>query len=115
MVGIVTALIVEDCELMRPLIDGVADAIVECESGDAAYAAHQIRATFHDARILIVSMTTEARTARAAAHEKRARECCVLKENLQNSRSTGRNPVEVWIAPTAANPHNPSRYRTLNG
>ena len=75
-----TALIVEDCELMRRLIDGVADAIVECESGDAAHAAHQIRATFPDARILIVSDYGDERL-RAGA---RAAGACgyVLKENL---------------------------------
>ena len=40
----VTALIVDDCESMRrlikALIGSVADVIVECASGDAAYAAY---------------------------------------------------------------------------
>ena len=107
-----TALIVEDCELMRRLIKGliggVADAIVECESGDAAYAAYaahrpdwvlmdiqlpgldgiaatgQIRAAFPDARIVIVSDYGDERL-RAAA---RAAGACgyVLKENLLEVR-----------------------------
>ena len=107
-----TALIVEDCELMRRLIkgliDGVADAIVECESGEAAFAADaahpphrvlmdkhlpgvdgvaatgQIRAAFPDARILIVSDYGDERL-RAAAREAGA---CgyVLKEDLLEIR-----------------------------
>jgi DNA-binding NarL/FixJ family response regulator len=108
----VTALIVDDCALMRRLIkgliDGVAHAIVECESGDAAYAAYaahrpdwvlmdiqlpgldgvaatrQIRAAFPDARILIVSDYGDERLS-AAAREAGA---CgyVLKENLLEMR-----------------------------
>jgi DNA-binding NarL/FixJ family response regulator len=108
----VTALIVEDCALMRQLIKGliadVADAIVECESGDAAYAAYaahrpdwvlmdiqlpgldgiaataQIRAAFPDARILVVSGYGDVRL-RAAARDAGA---CgyLLKENLLDIR-----------------------------
>lgn len=107
-----TVLIVDDCEPMRrlikSLISGVADAIVECGSGGAAYAAYeahrpdwvlmdiqlpgldgiaatgQIRAAFPDARILIVStygdepLRAAARTAGACGY--------VLKENLLEVR-----------------------------
>jgi DNA-binding NarL/FixJ family response regulator len=108
----VTVLIIDDCELMRrlikTLIGGVADAIVECASGDAAFAAYaahrpdwvlmdiqlpgldgigatgQIRAAFPDARILIVS-TYGDEPLRAAA---RAAGACgyVMKENLLEVR-----------------------------
>ena len=107
-----TVLIVDDSELMRrlikALIGGVADVIVECASGEAAYAAYaahrpdwvlmdiqlpgldgvaatgQIRAEFPDARILIVSDYGDERL-RAAA---RAAGACgyVLKENLLEVR-----------------------------
>lgn len=105
---IVKALIVEDNELMRrlikSLIGGMADVVIECESGDAAcdlYAANRpdwvlmdiqlagldgIRATsriktlFPEARILIVTDHGDA-PLRAAAQ---AAGACgyVLKENL---------------------------------
>lgn len=107
-----TALIVEDNALMRRLIKalirGVADAVFECESGEAAYAAYaahrpdwvlmdiqlpgldgiaatgQIRATFPEARILIVSDYGD-EPLRAAAQ---AAGACgyVLKENLLDVR-----------------------------
>ena len=107
-----TALIVEDSELMRRLIKGlivgIVDTVVECESGDAAYAAYaahrpdwvlmdiqlpgldgiaatgRIRADFPDARILIVTDYGDERL-RAAAREAGA---CgyVLKEDLLEVR-----------------------------
>ncbi len=107
-----TALIVEDSELMRRLIKaliaGIVDAVVECASGDAAYAAYaahrpdwvlmdielpgldgisatvRIRADFPDARILIVTDYGDERLREAA----RAAGACgyVLKENLLEVR-----------------------------
>ena len=106
------ALIVEDNALMRRLIrdviDGMAEAIVECESGAAAYDAYasnrpdwvlmdlqlpgidglaatrQITAAFPGARILIVTDYGD-QPLRAAAAEAGARGY-VLKENLLDVR-----------------------------
>lgn len=112
------ALIVEDNELMRrlikSLIGSLADVVIECDSGDAAYeayavnqpdwvlmdiqlpgldgitATHRIKAAFPDAHILIVTDHGD-EPLRAAA---RAAGACgyVLKEHLLSIRELMSNP-----------------------
>lgn len=106
-------LIVEDNPLMRAMlretVSELADVITECEDGDEAFAAYQtdlpywilmdiqmprvdgftasrqIRASYHDAQICMVTDYGDARTRRAA--EEVGATAFVLKENLEELRT----------------------------